>query len=91
MPSIWAGAMLIHKQYVTPFAPTNALEKLVAREGYRRFITEDHITDELFAPSPDTIGLDHEVPEMLHTFCRTMGELGRHLEEPPRTGRRCSR
>ena len=80
VPAIWAGAMLIHKEYVTPFAPTNALEKLVAARGYRRLITEDHITDELFTPSAETIGLDHHVPEMLHTFCRTMGELGAHLE-----------
>jgi arylsulfatase A-like enzyme len=80
VPAIWAGSMLIHKQYVTPFAPTNALEKLVAAKGYRRLITEDHITEELFSPSPDTIGLDHGVPEMLHTFCRTTGEIGRHLE-----------
>ena len=80
VPSIWAGSMLIHKQYVTPFAPMNALEKLVAAKGYRRLITEDHITDELFAPSPDTTGLDHNVPEMLHTFCRTAAEIGRHLE-----------
>ena len=80
VPSIWAGSMLIHKQYVTPFAPTNALEKLVAANGYRRLVTEDHLTDDLFAPSPDTTGLDHNVPEMQHTFCRTAGEIGRHLE-----------
>ena len=80
VPSIWAGAMLVHKQYVTPFAPTNALEKLVAAKGYQRLITEDHLTDELFSPAPESIGLDHHVPEMLHTFCRTMGELGAHLE-----------
>jgi len=61
----------------------NALEKLVAAKGYRRFITEDHITDELFSASPATVGLDHKVIEMLHTFCRTMGELDRHLERLP--------
>ena len=55
----------------------NALEKLVVAKGYRRFITEDHIADELFAASSGTIGLDHHVPEMMHTFCRTMGELAR--------------
>jgi arylsulfatase A-like enzyme len=80
VPAIWAGSMLIHKQYVTPFAPTNALEKLIAAKGYRRFITEDHISSELFAPSPATTGLDHHVPEMLHTFCRTMSELAQHVE-----------
>ena len=80
VPSIWAGSMLIHKQYVTPFAPMNALEKLVEANRYRRLITGDHLTEELFVPSPDTIGLDRRVPEMLHTFCRTAAEIGRHLE-----------
>jgi hypothetical protein len=80
VPSIWAGAMLAHKQYVTPFAPMNALDKLITAKGYQRLITEDHITDELFSPSPESVGLDHHVPEMLHTFCRTLGELGAHLE-----------
>jgi hypothetical protein len=80
VPAIWAGSMVIHKQYVTPFAPTNALEKLLDANAYRRLITEDHITEELFAPSPETTGLDHNIPEMLHTFCRTVAEIGRHLE-----------
>jgi hypothetical protein len=81
VPAIWAGSMIIHKQYVTPFGPTNALEKLVSAKGYRRFITEDHLTSELFEASPDTMHLDRQVPEMLHTFCRTTGELARMLEE----------
>jgi hypothetical protein len=72
--------MIIHKQYVTPFGPTNALEKLVSAKGYRRFITEDHLTGELFEASPDTVDLDRHVPEMLHTFCRTTGELASQLE-----------
>src|SRR5262249_51625212 len=36
---------------------------------------EDHISDALFAPSPLTTGLDHNIQEMLHTFCRTTDEL----------------
>jgi hypothetical protein len=80
VPSIWAGSMILHKQYVTPFAPMNALEKLVIAKGYRRFITKDHLTDDLFEDSPDTVALDHDVPEMLHTFCRSTTELGQKLE-----------
>jgi hypothetical protein len=103
VPSIWAGAMLIHKQYVTPFASTNALEKLVNANGYRRLVTEDHISDALFSANPEnpgnlenrgnlenpgkSIGLDHNVPEMLHTFCRTMGELTENLRKTPKDGR----
>jgi hypothetical protein len=94
VPSIWAGAMLIHKQYVTPFAATNALEKLVIANGYRRFITEDHIADALFTSNvadpanlENHVPLDHGVPEMLHTFCRTMGELTTDLKQAPADGR----
>jgi hypothetical protein len=82
VPAIWAGSMLIHKQYVTPFAPMNALEKLLTAKGYQQFITEDHLTDALFSPSAAMTALDRNVPEMLHTFCRTLGELGEKLRAP---------
>jgi hypothetical protein len=80
VPAIWAGSMIIHKQYVTPFAPMNALEKLVVAKGYRRIIAEDHISEELFTPSADTIGLDHNIGEMFHTFCRTAEEIEQDLQ-----------
>ena len=35
VPSIWAGGMVLHKEYVTPFGPMNALEKLVTVNGYQ--------------------------------------------------------
>ena len=34
-PSIWVGGMILHKQYVTPFRPMNALQKLIESQGYR--------------------------------------------------------
>ena len=36
VPSIWVGGMVLHKQYVTPFAPMNTLHALLGRHGYRR-------------------------------------------------------
>jgi hypothetical protein len=75
VPAIWAGGMIAHKEYVTPFAPMNALAKLLDAHGYRRFITADHITRELFPRAPGTVDLDRDVPEMSHTFCRTIDEL----------------
>jgi hypothetical protein len=75
VPAIWAGGMILHKEYVTPFAPMNALAKLLDAHGYRRFITADHITDELFPRSTATVDLDRGVSEMGHTFCGTVGEL----------------
>ncbi len=74
VPAIWAGGMILHKEYVTPFAPMNALEKLVDGNGYQRFITKDHISD-LFTSSASTVWLDRGVPEMEHSFCGTVREL----------------
>jgi arylsulfatase A-like enzyme len=79
VPSIWSGAMVAHKQYVTPFAPMNALGKLLDAGGYRRIVSRDHITDELFGFPDGTTLLDEHVPEMMHTFCGTMEELKQDL------------
>jgi len=88
VPSVWAGSLLIHKQYVTPFAPANALAKLLDAEGYRRAVSFDHITDELFGfPDGSTI-LDRNIPEMTHTLCGTLDQLrgdieAHHADERP--------
>jgi len=87
VPSIWAGGMIPHKEYVTPFAPMNALAKLLAAYHYRRFITADHITDALFPRSADTVDLDRTVPEMRHTLCGTLTELESKLQAAPRDDR----
>ncbi len=79
VPSIWAGALVAHKQYVTPFAPMNALAKLLDAGNYRRIITRDHITEELFGLEEGTSVLDYRVDEMMHTFCGTMSELKEEL------------
>lgn len=79
VPAIWAGAMVPHKQYVTPFAPMNALAKLLDAAGYRRFITRSHISEELFGFPEGTTMLDRHVPEMMRTFCGTMTELKQDL------------
>jgi arylsulfatase A-like enzyme len=75
VPAIWAGGMVLHKEYVTPFARMNTLEKLLFQNRYQWLITKDHITD-LLTPSPHIEWLDRDVPEMDHTFCGTMQELG---------------
>ena len=79
VPSIWAGALVAHKQYVTPFAPMNALAKLLDAGNYRRIISRDHITEELFGLGGDTSVLDRRTDEMMHTFCGTMAELTQNL------------
>jgi sulfatase-like protein len=74
-PSIWAGSMLLHKQYVTPFYPMNALQKLLDVDGYRQFITMDDILAAILKPSPLITELDAGRPTMSCELCRTLAEL----------------
>lgn len=88
VPSIWAGGLLFHKEYVTPFEPMNALKKLLDRRGYRQFIAADHITDQLFVPAHDTVWLARSVSEMQHTFCGTIDEMSAALDARAKDDRR---
>ncbi len=45
VPSMWVGGMLLHKQYVTPFAPMNALHALLTQQGYARLMSMDNIVE----------------------------------------------
>jgi Sulfatase len=45
VPSIWVGGMVLHKQYVMPFAPMNALHALLAHHRYARRMSMDNIVD----------------------------------------------
>jgi hypothetical protein len=81
VPALWAGGMLLHKQYVKPFAPMNALEKLLDGVGYRRFLSDDHLVTQLFRPSTGTTLLDEAIQEMDHTMCATTRELQSKLDE----------
>ena len=74
-PAIWSGTMLPHKEYVTPFAPMNALEKLVTAENYHRMISVDGILRQLLTPSPSVRELDAGIQNRLYDSCRTFGEI----------------
>ena len=74
-PAIWSGALLPHKEYVTPFAPMNALEKLLASENYHRLISLDSILRQLLTPSPDVRELDAGIQNRQYETCRTLGEI----------------
>ena len=78
-PSIWAGAMLVHKQYVTPFAPMNALEKLLAAERYRQFVSVDSILEVILTPTPERVELDAGIATKDYEGCRSLQELGERL------------
>lgn len=57
-PAIWAGMMIPSKQYVQPFSEMNALEQLIAADGYQRVITPDQILRQVLRPSPNDLLLN---------------------------------
>lgn len=83
VPAIWAGSALPHKQYVTPFAPMNGLEKLLDVNAYRRYISLDSIMVRLLQPSPLLDELDKGVTVMDYELCNTLSELEGRLAAAP--------
>ena len=79
-PAIWSGAMLLHKQYITPFAPMNALEKLVSTDRYQMFLSRDAILESLLTPSPATVELDPPESTMTLDFAHTLRKLQDAIE-----------
>lgn len=79
-PAIWSGALLLHKQYITPFAPMNALEKLAAAEQYQRFYSPDSILQTILTPSATAIALDAPDATMTLDFSRTLNRLQQEIE-----------
>jgi len=79
-PAIWSGAMLLHKQYITPFAPMNALERLLQVEQYRMFVSRDSILDTILTPSREAVELD--APEAITSieFAHSLGKLAEEIE-----------
>jgi hypothetical protein len=79
-PAIWSGAMLLHKQYITPFAPMNGLEKLVSTERYQMFLSRDAILESLLTPSPAAVELDPPESTMTLDFSKTLAKLQDAIE-----------
>ncbi|MEQ1870493.1 MAG: sulfatase-like hydrolase/transferase [Vicinamibacterales bacterium] len=75
MAAMWSGGMLLHKEYVLPFAPMDALGKLLSANGYHAIASPDHITQELIAPTVDFEPLDRGREEMDYDFCASVSEL----------------
>ncbi|MBP1627396.1 MAG: hypothetical protein H6Q00_1871 [Holophagaceae bacterium] len=80
-PSIWVGGMLLHKQYVTPFYPMNALQKLIEIDGYRAYVSDDSILDVVVKPGPSLRHMDVGVGTQSLRLARSLGELQSHLGE----------
>lgn len=80
-PSIWTGALSLHKQYITPFYPMNSLEKLLDFEQYRQYITKDEILSIILPPSSLLTELDAGRPTMSCELCRSLAELQAKITE----------
>lgn len=76
MPAIWSGSMLLHKEYVLPFARMNALEKLLLVNGYRLAMAKgDPITEQLVSPDLPLELIDQGKADGEIEFCSTLQEL----------------
>jgi len=83
VPAIWAGGMLLHKQYVTPFDPMNTLLRLIEAERYRRTMSMDSIVVQLMSPPPPADEVDRGVPVVEYRLCRTLEDLTAKLSAAP--------
>lgn len=75
VPSIWVGGMILHKQYVQPFAPMNALHKLLADQRYTRWMSRDNIVDVIVPHVDEGPALDTSRAVKDIRFCETVAEI----------------
>lgn len=81
-PSIWAGALIPHRQYVLPFAPMNSLEKLIVKKGYYQLISMDEILSQILTPLPVRKFLDQGKSPRNFRLCESLSELQRVMQKP---------
>ncbi|HVG22209.1 MAG TPA: sulfatase-like hydrolase/transferase [Blastocatellia bacterium] len=86
-PSIWAGAMQLHKQYIEPFYPMNALQKLIETEGYENLITVDPVLEIIMKPSPEVVELNKGQAWFQYDLCQSLGEIKSRIGERQSGGR----
>lgn len=88
VPSIWVGGLVLHTQYVTPFAPMNTLAKLLAAEEYAQWISMGHI-GEIIVPAIAALEpLDADLPVKDHRLCSTLLEVRGRLDRLTASNRR---
>ncbi len=79
VPSIWTGGMLLHKQYVTPYAPMNTLAKLIADQDYAQWIGMDNIMETILPASERREPLDTRRTVKDFRSCQTLAEIRTRL------------
>lgn len=86
-PSIWVGGMLVHQQYVTPFAPMNSLQKLLQAENYDCFVSRDSILETILPTWPALSELDKGTSTLRLDLCKTLDELKKDISEQKASGK----
>lgn len=79
VPSLWVGGPILHKQYVTPFAPMNMLARLLDHEQYAQWVGMDSILEVILPSSPRRLALDANIPLRDFRLCRTLAEVSDRL------------
>ena len=80
VPSIWVGGMLLHKQYVTPFAPMNALHALLSQQGYARMMSMDNIVQVIMPRDQSLTELDERRGVGDFRLCSSLDDLRGRLD-----------
>ncbi len=85
-PSMWVGGMMLHQQYIWPFARLNSLQKLLDVNRFAEWISKDNILQQIVPPSPNINELDANIGAMHYDLCRTLQELNRRLQSTRPSG-----
>ena len=80
-PSIWVGGKMLHKQYIEPFYPMNALQKLLETDAYRSYVSVDTILSTVLKPSDSITELDKGVLNKDYDLCHSLQDLTTKLHE----------
>ena len=87
-PALWAGGLIQRAMYVKPFAAVNNLERLLATNSYRRYISVDEILSVILEDWRDVVRLDShlvhpERKDQMFKFdvCTTIEELQGRLDQ----------
>ncbi|HVZ17272.1 MAG TPA: sulfatase-like hydrolase/transferase, partial [Terriglobales bacterium] len=78
-PSIWSGTMQVHKQYVEPYDPMNALQKLLEFEHYDSYVTLDPLLRAILGHPTFFTELDKNTTNQNYDLCVTLKEIEQRI------------
>jgi hypothetical protein len=79
VPAIFSGSLLPHRQYVLPFAPMNALGRLLEGERYRFAMSLDSVVSHLGVPPTGNIEVHSGEKTMSGDLCAMIPDLEQAL------------